>query len=288
LRIDRLISVYMIHPLLSISLAAQAKKTPVLMYHSISEDSEASIAPYYRTCTTPAVFADHMALLKTEGYKAMGLCEGLKTHHPEDWGRKRKKVILTFDDGFRDFFTTAFPILQQHGFGATVFLPTAYIGNTSIPFKGRPCMTWSEARALSQSGIEFGSHTHSHPVLHKLHVPQIRSELEISRTTIKNQLGVASSFSYPYAFPSADHNFTIHFSKLLQEAGYDFGVTTRIGRTSPTDSPFTLKRLPINSGDDSVFFRTKLAGDYDWMALPQALVKILKQQVMAYQHSQQT
>ncbi len=282
MRIDRLISIRMMPHLPSISPPSPENRIPILMYHSISETSDASVSPYYQTCTTPEAFQSHMTWLKNEGYEVLDLHTGMYLiHEPEPIYSKR--VILTFDDGFQDFYTTAFPILKKFGFGATVFLPTAYIGNTAKIFKGRPCMTWAEIRSLSRSGIEFGSHSHSHPVLHKLNFSQIKSELEISKYTLESQLGTTVSFSYPYAFPSADLNFTTTLASLLQAAGYQYGVTTRIGRTRATDEPLTLKRLPINSDDDNALFQAKLAGHYDWMAFPQRVAKAWKFHTTTYQ-----
>ncbi len=74
-------------------------------------------------------------------------------------------MVITFDDGFADFYTNAFPLLNRYGFSATVYLPTAYIGKSAREFKGVECLTWDQVRALDRAGVEFGSHTVSHPQL---------------------------------------------------------------------------------------------------------------------------
>ena len=76
-----------------------------------------------------------------------------------------RAVVITFDDGFRDFYTAAFPVMQEHQFTATVFLPTAFIGEDRRSFKGAECLTWEEVRRLRRAGVQFGSHTVNHPRL---------------------------------------------------------------------------------------------------------------------------
>jgi peptidoglycan/xylan/chitin deacetylase (PgdA/CDA1 family) len=233
-----------------------------------------------------------MELLQSEGYRAVTLSAGVEIlgtkmdvppveRSTVTNGAGGKLVALTFDDGFRNFHTTAFPLLQQYGFGATVFLPTVFIGNEPRRFKGRDCMTWNEVRELHEAGIEFGSHTVNHPRLCALDLGEVHTELEQSKAVIEDALGEAiHSFAYPYAFPSADRPFAEAFRNLLAEAGYFCCVTTELGRTKPGDDPYRLKRLPMNSFDDPELFRAKLKGGYDWLALPQGMAKRFKRRFL--------
>jgi peptidoglycan/xylan/chitin deacetylase (PgdA/CDA1 family) len=269
MRLDRLITLGLVQPIHRVVSGSGRGPLPILMYHSISEGAEDAVSPYYRTATRPQVFAMHMALLRAEGYRVVGLQDGLKELSAET-NHAGKTVILTFDDGLRNFAANAFPVLQEYRLGATVFLPTAFIGNEPRLFKGSECLTWSEVRELHKAGIEFGSHTVNHPQLYDLDFAQIRVELENSKAVMEAELGESiGSFAYPYAFPSADHSFVERFVELLKNAGYACAVTTKIGRVRSNDRPFLLKRLPINSADDGALFLAKLGGAYDWMTLPQ-------------------
>lgn len=270
-RLDRLLTLNFFQPLLS---GKNNSCLPILMYHSIADKLEENVPPYYRTATSSKLFAAHLALLRAEGYEVLGLQAGLEKFQRVNSARL---AVITFDDGFRDFYTSALPVLRQYNFGATVFLPTAFIGKTSRDFKGRACMTWNEVRESQQAGIEFGSHTVNHPKLYELALPQLRAELKDSKATIESELGhPVRSFAYPYAFPSADHTFVKVFVETLRETGYACNVTTKIGLAAKNDDPFTLKRLPINSADDEALFRAKLAGAYDWLAWPQETFKTVK------------
>jgi peptidoglycan/xylan/chitin deacetylase (PgdA/CDA1 family) len=249
---------------------------PILMYHSIADEPEENVSPYYRTVTSPESFAAHLGWLRAEGYEVLGLQAGLEKFQRGN-SATAKLAVITFDDGFRDFYTAALPVLRQHQCGATVFLPTAFIGQERRRFKDRECMIWDEVRESQRSGIEFGSHTVNHPKLYELDLPRLRAELKESKTAIEAELGrPARSFAYPYAFPSADHSFVKVFVGLLKETGYDCNVTTKIGLAARNDDLFTLKRLPMNSADDGALFRAKLDGDYEWLAWPQETFKKMR------------
>jgi peptidoglycan/xylan/chitin deacetylase (PgdA/CDA1 family) len=243
------------------------------MYHSISDTNESGVSSYYKVCTSPGRFAEQMRWLEEAGYRGVTVSEGLaliQSKRPLPF----KPIVITFDDGFADFYTAAYPVLSRHGFSATMYLPTAYIANMRRTFKERPCMTWSEVRELDEKGIEFGSHTVNHPILYRLAWPEIKKEVEQSKARIEEALGASvQSFAYPYSFPQADSIFTNRFIRLVAEAGYSSNVTTAVGRARSRDNPFLLKRLPVNHDDDRALLIGKLDGAYDWFGLPQAIAK---------------
>lgn len=242
---------------------------PILMFHSISSDPEPGVSPYYRVCTSPATFARQMQLLSDLGYHGVSLAKvyrelGIGNHTQtaslhlgkeqnttlrephifssqlpslETESHDSKLVVLTFDDGFRDFYTDAWPILEEHQFTATVYLPTAYIGDNPRQFKGRDCLTWANIEELHQAGIEFGSHTVNHPKLVDLAPAQVEAELRDSKSAIEDHLGhPVDAFCYPYAFPSQNQAFVQQLTDTLVTCGYTTCATTQIGRlrvTSP-------------------------------------------------------
>ncbi len=120
LRLDRLLTLNFFQPLRRAGLAENEFRLPILMYHSISDESEKNVSPYYRTATSPELFAAHMALLKTEGYEVLNLQAGLEKFRRGN-SAGEKIAVITFDDGFEDFYTAALPVLRRHNFGATVF-----------------------------------------------------------------------------------------------------------------------------------------------------------------------
>jgi peptidoglycan/xylan/chitin deacetylase (PgdA/CDA1 family) len=277
LRLDRLATLYLVSPLVR-HASGRELSIPILMYHSISDADESGLHAYFRTCTSPVVFAEQMAYLHSNGYSSYSLAQALD-YLRSDTHAATKPVVITFDDGYTDFYRQAFPVLSRYGFGATVFLPTAFIGDRPLQFKGRDCLTWAEVRELRNYGILFGSHTVTHPQLHELSAPAINEEIVGSKKTIEERLGCpVDSFAYPYAFPQGDAEFKTMLRESLDLAGYQDGVCTIVGKGTCDSDPFFMERLPVNSSDDAALFQAKLAGAYDWISTPQRLVKMAKTQ----------
>ncbi len=268
-----MITLCLARPVKSVGLAASGRALPVLMYHSISDDPENGVAPYYKTATSPARFEEQIRFLSEHGFESVDLAEAIRLLNTKV-PTTTKPVVITFDDGFRDFHDLAFPILKKYGQSAIMYLPTAFIGNERRSFKGRECMTWDEVKSLQGQGIAFGSHTVNHPKLYELPWKEIEEELANSKENLERELGgEAPSFAYPFAFPQQDQPFTDRFTRLLRQYGYRNCCTTMAGRVRPGDDSFRIKRLPVNGCDDPALFAAKLAGAYDWFAHPQNFVK---------------
>jgi len=249
---------------------------PILMYHSVSSEPETETHPYFWVNTSPEMFDAQMRFLKENNYQVITLERAIEIIYGQAVKDDHSKyVVITFDDGFRDFYIDAFPILQKYGFTATVFLPTKYITDHSKKMDGKVHLSWDEVAELSRQGITFGSHTVSHPQLRDLDKDAIKYEIEYSKQVMESKMGASiDSFSYPFAFPEEDKELTNYLTTTLADCGYKFGVSTRIGRTSAKDPIFFLKRLPVNSRDDLAFFKAKLEGGDDWLHWVQLASKI--------------
>lgn len=275
-RLDRLLTLYgfsAFHKFVS----AKNPAIPILMYHSISDEPESG-HPYFWINTSRKRFAEQMQYLKENDYTVISLTDAVDIlQGTSDRSINRRYVALTFDDGFHDFLKRGWPILAEFGFTATVFLPTAFIGDRRQSFNSRECLTWSEGRELLRHGISFGSHSVSHSKLYGLPWKEIRRELLDSRLRLEDELQTsAQCFAYPYAFPQEDQSFVLRFRQELIDQGYRTAVTTAIGRAQRGSDPLCLKRLPVNGDDDERLLKAKLAGAYDWLADAQAIVRQTK------------
>ena len=275
-RIDRLLTLYLFYYPMAVISRPSKWHIPILMYHSISEDNGSKrMHPYYQTNTSPAIFERHMQYLHKNKYNIVDLRQAVKLLKNGE-SIKVKYAVITFDDGFRDFYTDAFPIMKRYGYSATIFLPTAFIDKKRRKFKNRECLSWDEVSELKNNEIIFGSHTVNHQQLQFMSKKEIEHELRQSKETIEVNLGCpVESFSYPFAYPE-DSEFKKYLRDCLEKCGYYNGVSTRIGTTNSNDDFYAMKRIPVNSCDDILLFKAKLEGSYDWLYSVQYLFKKFK------------
>jgi peptidoglycan/xylan/chitin deacetylase (PgdA/CDA1 family) len=274
MRLDRIVSIGLSKLVPGVLGWRSQQRIPILMYHGI-QTGLGMRHPYFETNTSPNLFEAQMRFLSEAGYKAASLNEILEAIRTKQ--KMDKWVAITFDDGYKDFYTQAFPILQKYNLHATVFVVPGFI-NGLHPEKNRcDYMSWEQIREVSAHGISIGSHTMTHPALYTLPLSVIEEQVRQSKDLIQNELGSAiDSFAYPFAFPEYDQQFVGELREVLQTHSYRCGVCTIIGRAHSGHDHFFLPRLPVNSYDDLRFFDAKLNGGYDWLHTLQYPVKVLK------------
>jgi peptidoglycan/xylan/chitin deacetylase (PgdA/CDA1 family) len=222
----------------------EKKKVPILMYHSISEHA----APKYRSfAVPPELFAYHIAYLHQHSYTPITVTQLVHAVVQGGATLPERPVVLTFDDGFADFFTEALPILQQYNFTATLYVTTGFIGSTSrwMQREGeatRPMLTWDQVSEISTSDIECGGHSHWHLQLDTLPVSIARDEIVRCKKLLEDHLGQkVSTFAYPYGY----HSATI--KRLVREAGYTSACAVGYAMSSTTADPYALARLRMGA-----------------------------------------
>lgn len=213
----------------------------ILHYHAIN-------LPAGRAATisiSPADFAWQMDYLHKAGYKVVTLEEAVD-YLSRAAKLSAKAVAITFDDGYRDNFELAWPILQEHNFPATIFMVTGEIGgvNRWDIAKGFPrldLLGWSELEALENTGIRIMPHTVRHLNITKLTPGEARAELEEAKASLEKRLsGERPFFAYPYG------SLNQEVVDLVKEAGYRAAFTSSPGTNvyGQTDV-YRIRRMPV-------------------------------------------
>lgn len=208
------------------------KTIPVLMYHSIiyQANNDARVAK--------EVFAQQMQWLFDNGYKTLTL-EQLYEHLQTGLGFPEKCVVITFDDGYDDNYTNAFPVLKQYGFCATIFMISGNINTGG-------CLTSQQLKEMSDYGISIQGHTVTHPYLDTLTYAQQYDELNNSIATIEAITGKKVEFlAYPYGKYNSD---TI---KALKALNYKMAFRMSGGFASLSDTQYELPRVYVGNSLDN-------------------------------------
>lgn len=222
---------------------------PVLIYHKIDlPTSDVRIRGAY---TAPKKFERQMYFLKKNGFSFYTASELVK--HFREHGRfPEKGVAVTFDDGWKDNYLNAFPILKKFGVKATIFLVPACIGKTTgmVTAEGegeREHLSGSDIIEMSVSGIEFGSHSMNHKLFHEISPVEVEFEAVESKKHIENLVQKPCQvFAYPAGF------YTDPAKRALENAGYAAAFSTVYGPGNVHDL-YALNRTEILRRDGYPF-----------------------------------
>lgn len=248
-------------------------RVQILCYHRICDLPESDDVPEYFN-VPPVAFAQQMAFLSQNGYNVITL-EQFVEHRDKNRKPPPKSVIIVFDDGYRDNYLNAFPILENYSFKGTFFLVTDCIdsnrifhwltlGEELLAHSQKNKQYWlplskREILEMDARGACFGSHTKSHCDLNKVDQDKAIDELTGSKEHLEDMLGKpVICFCYPYGEVSKS------VRGLVKAAGYKVAVTIKGGSNTLKDDPFELRRVIIERKDSLGRFIRKVDGAYDW------------------------
>ena len=213
-------------------------RIPILMYHYVRNVDPNQDSLGWRLSISPEKFEQQLAYLKQENYKTIHLSDLHRGYVPE------KSIILTFDDGLIDFYTTAFPLLQKYGFTASAAIIENNIGHPQH-------MNLNQLKDIHSAGIEIISHTLTHPDLSKLSYENADKEIRESKK-------IADLFqTQSFVYPAGKYNHqTI---KILQGNEYSIALTTQPGIANlKTNNYLELPRVRIDNRDSMDDFKRKI------------------------------
>lgn len=214
---------------------------PVLIYHKI--DLPTSDVKIRGAFTAPKKFERQIKYLRKNGFVFYTATEMVE-HYSDHGEFPGKGIALTFDDGWKDNYLNAFPILKKYGVKATIFLVPACIGETTdlVTADGegeREHLTEADILEMSGGGIEFGSHSMNHKLFHQISPEEIEYEVYESKNYIENLVQKpCSTFAYPAGF------YTEFAKESLEKAGYKAAFSTVYG-SEPEINLYALNRTEI-------------------------------------------
>jgi len=202
-------------------------KIPILMYHYIRDYADQSDPIGVGLSVSPAKFAAQLDYLQLNDYKTITFLDVEKNNVPP------KAIILTFDDGYIDFYQNAYPELKRRGMTAVSYIVTS--------FNGGRYLDDSQIKEIADYGIEIGSHTISHLNLAMTSSVRAQKEINDSRPILERVIGKPIiSFCYPTG------KYSDSVVSTVKNAGYKYAATTKGGLADFTD-PFRLYRYRMNS-----------------------------------------
>jgi len=222
---------------------------PILMYHHIDSNAGRS-----KLSVSPESFKRQMEFLKKHNYNIVSLttlAELLKSKA----SMPRKTIAVTFDDGYEDNYSNAFPVLREYDIPATIFVATDKVGREGY-------VDWRQLEEMASYGIDIGSHT-----LSESYLPDVKDEKKLykeiynSRVAIKERLPEEAEF---IAYCSGGFNKKI--KDMVIGAGYKGACATNPGKDYPDNDIYALKRVRISRTSDSMFvFWIESSGIYTWI-----------------------
>lgn len=230
---------------------------PVLMYHSIPDKSSGNIME-----VSKGQFQEEMNYLKEHGYNTLSADE-FYDFIVKGKPIPKKSLLITFDDGYENQYTNAYPILKKYKFHAIMFAITSYLD------KGTLYMESSQLKTMSENGIDIESHTVNHDKLDKISYADQLKTLQDSKNTIEGICNKAVRFiAYPYGYFNKD---TV---KASQNAGYIMAFTTS-GKWANTDNGvYAVNRIYIFPQYDLNNFKDRIENsNYTQIVHPIEMIK---------------
>lgn len=245
--VRRLLAVATPSPLPTPDGVRRSAVVPVLMYHHVSDPDPTADAIRRDLSVSPENFEAQLRYLIERGFEPVTL-ESLVTYLQLGHPLPENPVILTFDDGFKDQYTNAYPLLRKYGFEGTFFVITRFADEERPEY-----LSWSEIERLHADGMEIGSHSYTHPSLAGKSFDYVVWQVLGSREAIEARTQEPVRF---FSYPSGQYDqLTID---VLRSAGYWGAVTVESGSTQTSDRPFEFKRIRVRGSYD--------LGDFDhWL-----------------------
>ena len=239
-------------------------EVPVVMYHRVINKSENE--GIHGTYIYENIFREHMKYLKDNNFSMITFKDLNNIGWRNRFDKNKKYIIITFDDGYVDNYELAFPILKEFNFKATIFLMGESTYNEwdvkADGEKSFPLMSVEMIKEMQDYGIEFGAHTFNHPKLNKLSNDEIKHQIVDVKKPLEEKIErEIITFAYPYGI------LNDYAKKMVEEAGYTFGVATDSGSVCLSDDLYQIRRIAIFPNTNLFSFKRKVKGNYNFIKI---------------------
>lgn len=215
-------------------------RVPVLAYHRIADDGPEALRQWR---VSNENFRAQLQWLRSNGYHSV-TAKDLVRSRAQQRPLRGRPVIITFDDAYADFASSAWPVLQACDFTAEVFVVTDKVGTRSdwdaVAGPTAPLMDWPAIEDLARKGVTFGSHLATHAPSPNLSSAALLDELTRSRSALEQKLGCSvTTLAAPYG--AVD----LRLTQLAWRAGYDIGFSSDFGLADVRDRRFVTPRIEV-------------------------------------------
>ncbi len=224
-----------------IPLGRKQISVPILMYHYVQDLPPVVDRLTYNLTVTPKDFNTQLSWLRLHGYHSVTF-DDIRAYFTSKRPLPNRPVVITLDDGYRDLYTTAYPILQQNGFKAVAYIVTGFIGHTRY-------VTTDMILQMDRYGIEIASHTVDHANVAHISPANLAYELVQSKQYLEHLVG------HPvvdFAYPSG--RFDTAAEVALKAAGYSTAVTELYSTELAWASRYTWPRDRVSGGEALIPF----------------------------------
>mgnify|MGYP001079625987 CR=1 FL=1 len=223
----------------NVSLTSDNIGIPVLYYHSVDENAANEVT------ITPEKLQEQLDYINDNNYVTITMTE-LYDHIENNKPIPEKSILITFDDGYMNNYTEAFPMLKELNMTATIFC----VGNS---LDGSYYLSEEAIKEMSDYGIDIESHTVNHVHLDTMSYDEQLLELKNSKNILEKITGKeVLSLAYPFG------DYNDNTIKAAKDAGYKMGFTTKLGLSDRTDDIYKLDRIYISSSYDMNTFKNLL------------------------------
>ncbi len=244
------------------------KRLMILCYHGVTGRAERSPSDHHGLHVRVDRFRNHLRHLQRH-YRVISLREFVNASRAKQ-SLPLYSVILTFDDGYRNFLTAAAPSLADKNFSAAIFLITDRVRDDQttsssgewVSGDDETFLSWAEVRYLIEDGgFEFGSHTCSHRKLATPPAEECRQEMLNSQAAIASRLELSD---FALAYPYGDYSAVV--AEQARAMGYSCALTTDDGANDGAANVFTLRRTLVGDDDDEAAFAVRVSGAISWIS----------------------